>query len=197
MNQGVIEKLIEELTKLPGIGRKTAQRLAFFIVGMPKGDALSIAEAIRNVKERTRLCKRCFNITDEELCHICRDQKRNHKLICVVEEPSDIVVIERTRAFNGCYHVLHGALSPLDGTKPEDLKLRELLERIEREGTEEVIIATDPDTKGETTAQYIVELLRPTGVKLSRIAYGLPIGGEIEFADEVTLTKSLQGRRTL
>lgn len=197
MSQGIIEPLIDELTKLPGIGRKSAQRLAFFILGMKKDDALGIAQAIITVKERARFCSKCFNITDEELCHICTNPSRNQKLICVVEEPANIVVIERTKIFKGLYHVLLGALSPIDGITPEKLKINELNERVKSEEIDEVIIATNPNTKGETTAQYITKLLRPTGVKISRIAYGLPIGGDIEFADEVTLTKSLEGRRIL
>ena len=197
MSQGIIEPLIDELTKLPGIGRKSAQRLAFFILGMHKDDALAIAQAIINVKEKARFCSQCFNITDEELCHICSDHGRMKKLICVVEEPSDIVVIERTKIYKGLYHVLLGALSPIDGVTPDKLKINELNQRVKAENIEEVIIATNPNTKGETTAQYITKLLRPLGVKISRIAYGLPIGGDIEFADEVTLTKSLEGRRLL
>lgn len=197
MSQGIIEPLIDELTKLPGIGRKSAQRLAFFILSMKKDDALGIAQAIITVKEKARFCSKCFNITDEELCHICTNPLRNQKLICVVEEPANIVVIERTKIFKGLYHVLLGALSPIDGITPEKLKINELNERVKSEEIEEVIIATNPNTKGETTAQYITKLLRPTGVKISRIAYGLPIGGDIEFADEVTLTKSLEGRRIL
>ena len=197
MSQGIVEDLITALTKLPGIGRKTAQRLAFFILSMPKEEALSIAEAITQIKERARFCKRCFNITSEELCHICSNSSRNQRLICVVEEPSNIIVIERTKSYSGLYHVLLGALSPIDGIGPEKLKIRELIERVKAEETEEVIIATNPNTKGETTSQYITMQLKPLGVKVSRIAYGLPIGGDIEFADEVTLSKSLEGRRIL
>lgn len=197
MSQGIVEPLIDELTKLPGIGRKTAQRLAFFILAMQKHDALSIAQAIINVKENARFCSQCFNITDEERCHICTDPVRIKNLICVVEEPADIVVIERTKIYKGLYHVLLGALSPIDGVTPDKLKINELNQRVKAENIEEVIIATNPNTKGETTAQYITKLLRPSEVKISRIAYGLPIGGDIEFADEVTLTKSLEGRRTL
>ena len=197
MSQGIVEDLITALTKLPGIGRKTAQRLAFFILSMPKEEALSIAEAITQIKEKARFCKRCFNITSEELCHICSNSSRNQRLICVVEEPSNIIVIERTKSYSGLYHVLLGALSPIDGIGPEKLKIRELIERVKAEETEEVIIATNPNTKGETTSQYITMQLKPLGVKVSRIAYGLPIGGDIEFADEVTLSKSLEGRRIL
>jgi recombination protein RecR len=197
MHKGVIENLINELTRLPGIGRKTAQRLAFFIMAMPKEEAISIAEAIRELKERARFCRECFSITEDDLCSICSDPKRDHTRICVVEEPSNLIVIERTGIYRGLYHVLLGALSPVDGITPESLKIRELIERVKRGNISEVIIATNPNTKGEATAQYISEQLKPMGVRITRIAYGLPIGGDIEFADEVTLTKALEGRREL
>jgi recombination protein RecR len=197
MSNGVVENLIDELTKLPGIGRKTAQRLSFFIMGMPDGEALSIADAIIKIKEKARFCRHCFNITEDEICSICQNPQRNRSTICVIEEPSNLVVIENTRAYNGLYHVLLGALSPIDGITPERLKISELVERVKKGGVSEVIIATNPNTKGETTAQYIAQVLKPLGVKVSRIAYGLPIGGDIEFADEVTLSKSLEGRREL
>ncbi|NOX20738.1 MAG: recombination protein RecR [Nitrospirae bacterium] len=195
--KGIIEHLIEELTRLPGIGRKTAQRLAYFIVSMPAEEALSIADAIRDVKEKARFCRQCFNITDSELCHICASPERDHSKICVVEEPSNIQVIERTGFYKGLYHVLLGALSPIDGITPERLKIRELLERLKQTRVDEVIIATNPNTKGEMTAQYLKEVLAPLGVKVTRIAYGLPMGGDIEFADEVTMSKALEGRREL
>ncbi|MBI5408551.1 MAG: recombination protein RecR [Nitrospirae bacterium] len=197
MNNGVVENLINELTKLPGIGRKTAQRLSFFILGMPEEEAVSIANAIIEIKKKARFCKRCFNITEEEICSICKDPRRNGETICVVEEPSNLLVIENTKAYNGLYHVLLGALSPIDGVTPDRLKISELIERVKQGGISEVIIATNPNTKGETTAQYISQALKPLGVKISRIAYGLPIGGDIEFADEVTLSKSLEGRREM
>ena len=197
MSNGVVENLIDELTKLPGIGRKTAQRLSFFIMGMPDGEALSIADAIIKIKEKARFCRNCFNITEDEVCSICQNPQRNRSTICVIEEPSNLIVIENTKAYNGLYHVLLGALSPIDGITPERLKINELVERVEKGGVSEVIIATNPNTKGETTAQYIAQVLKPLGVKVSRIAYGLPIGGDIEFADEVTLSKSLEGRREL
>ncbi|KPJ99272.1 MAG: recombination protein RecR [Nitrospira bacterium SG8_35_4] len=197
MSNGVVENLIDELTKLPGIGRKTAQRLSFFIMGMPDGEALSIADAIIKIKEKARFCRNCFNITEDEVCSICQNPQRNRSTICVIEEPSNLIVIENTKAYNGLYHVLLGALSPIDGITPERLKINELVERVEKGGVSEVIIATNPNTKGETTAQYIAQTLKPLGVKVSRIAYGLPIGGDIEFADEVTLSKSLEGRREL
>jgi recombination protein RecR len=195
--QGIIEKLIQELTRLPGIGRKTAQRLAFHILAMPTGEALSISEAIREVKEKARFCSRCFNITESELCSICSDATRDSKKICVVEEPSNIHVIEGSGSFHGLYHVLLGALAPIDGMTPEKLKIAELLERVKENGTEEVIIATNPNTRGETTAQYLREVLLPLNVNVTRIAYGLPMGGDIEFADEVTLKKALEGRRKI
>ena len=195
--KGIIERLIEELTRLPGIGRKTAQRLAYFIVSMPYDEAISIAEAIRDVKEKARFCCQCFNITDSELCHICASNERDHSKICVVEEPSNIQVIERTGFYKGLYHVLLGALSPIDGITPERLKIKELLDRIKQTNVEEVIIATNPNTKGEMTAQYLKEVLAPLGIKVTRIAYGLPMGGDIEYADEVTMSKALEGRREL
>lgn len=197
MNNGIVEKLIDELTKLPGIGRKTAQRLSFFIMGMPRNEAVSIAQAIVELKEKARFCRLCYNITDDELCSICRDTKRQRDKICVVEEPSNLIVIEKTRVHNGLYHVLLGALSPIDGITPDRLKINELVHRVRNDGITEVIIATNPNTKGETTAQYISHLLKPFGVKTTRIAYGLPIGGDIEYADEVTLSKAIEGRKEL
>ncbi len=197
MSQGIIENLINELTRLPGVGRKSAQRLAFFILSMPEHEAKAIAEAIIDVKERAGFCCDCFNITDKERCEICSDQSRDKKKLCVVEEPANILVFEKTGYFKGLYHVLLGALSPIDGITPERLKIRELIVRIERDNVSEVILATNPNTKGEMTAQYIAELLRSLNVTVSRIAYGLPMGGDIEFADEVTLAKSLEGRRKI
>ena len=197
MSSGVVENLIMELTRLPGIGRKSAQRLAFFIMGMPDEEAISMANSIITLKEKARFCKYCFNITEDEVCSICSNPMRNREKICVVEEPSNLIVIENTKIFNGLYHVLLGALSPIDGISPERLKINELVERIKKGNVKEVIIATNPNTKGETTAQYISQQLKPLGVKISRIAYGLPIGGDIEFADEVTLSKALEGRNEM
>ncbi len=194
---GIIENLITELTRLPGIGRKSAQRLAFFILSMPESEAMSIAEAIRTVKQTARFCSSCFNITDREICEICSDASRDRSRIVVVEEPSNILVIERSKAFRCMYHVLLGALSPIDGITPEKLKLAELVERVKNDPVREVIIATNPNTRGEITALYIKELLSPLGVRVTRIAYGLPMGSDIEFADEVTLGKALEGRREL
>ncbi|MBI4686382.1 MAG: recombination protein RecR [Nitrospirae bacterium] len=197
MTNGIVENLINELSRLPGIGRKTAQRLSFFIMGMPKADAASIANAIIEIKEKARFCRECFNITEDETCSICSNTSRDRSRICVVEEPSNLIVIEKTKTYKGLYHVLLGALSPIDGITPDRLKIAELSERAKADGVSEVIIATNPNTKGETTAQYLLEVLRPLGVKITRIAYGLPIGGDIEFADEVTLSKALEGRREL
>ncbi len=197
MTLGIIENLISELTRLPGIGRKTAQRLAFFILTMPDGEAKSLAQAIGEVKDRARFCSRCFNITDAEVCEICRDERRDRKKICVVEEPSNILVIERSRVFNGLYHVLLGSISPIDGITPEKLKVDELVQRVRTDRVDEVIIATNPNTRGEITAQYIRERLDGHPVKVTRIAYGLPMGSDIEFADEVTLSKAIEGRRQM
>jgi recombination protein RecR len=197
MSANVVENLIAELTKLPGIGRKSAQRLAFFIMGMSDEEALPIADAIRRLKEKARFCRQCYNISEDELCSICSDPRRNTDTICVVEEPSNLIVIENTKVYRGLYHVLLGALSPIDGVTPERLTIGALIQRIRGGGASEVIIATNPNTKGETTAQYISQELKPLGVRVSRIAYGLPIGGDIEFADEVTLAKSLQGRNVM
>jgi recombination protein RecR len=197
MEQGIIENLIAQLTKLPGIGRKTAQRLAFFILTMSEEDAKGISEAINEVKEKARFCTECFNITEKEVCSICSNNSRDRSKLCVVEEPSNIIVIERSKSFNGLYHVLLGALSPIDGFTPDRLKINELIKRVGRNEIKEIIIATNPNTKGEMTAQYIREMLKPFHVKVTRIAYGLPIGGDIEFADEVTLSKAFEGRREM
>jgi len=197
MEHGIIENLINALTKLPGIGRKTAQRLAFFILSMPENDAKTLAQAINDAKEKARFCSVCFNITDSEVCNICSNTSRDAGKLCVVEEPSNILVIERSKGFDGLYHVLLGALSPIDGVTPDKIKLKELIDRVKNDSVKEVIIATNPNTRGEMTAQYIRELLKPYTIRVSRIAYGLPIGGDIEFADEVTLGKALEGRREM
>lgn len=194
---GIIENLINELMRLPGIGRKSAQRLAFFILSMPDAEALSIASAIEQVKQKARFCSQCFNITENEVCNICSDPSRDRRRLCVVEEPSNILVIERVKSFNCLYHVLLGALSPIDGITPDRLKINELVKRVRNDSVEEVVIATNPNTKGEITAQYIKEILSPLGVKVTRIAYGLPMGSDLEYADEVTLSKALEGRREL
>ena len=195
MKQGIIENLIAELTRLPGIGRRTAQRLAFFILAMPDEEAKGISRAIDEVKDNARFCRECFNITENEVCTICSNPSRDKSRICVVEEPSNIFVVERSKSFDGVYHVLLGSLSPIDGMTPDRLKIHELIERVRKNSVQEVILATNPNTKGEMTAQYVRELLKPFFVKVTRIAYGLPIGGDIEFADEATLSKAIQGRR--
>jgi len=195
--QGIIENLVSQLTKLPGIGRKSAQRLAFFILTMPASEAKGIANAITDVKDHARFCSICFNITALDPCEICSDPSRDRNRICVVEEPSNILAIERTKSYHGLYHVLLGALSPLDGITPDRLKIGELSARMQSGGVHEIILATNPNTKGEMTAQYIAEILKQSGVNVSRIAYGLPIGSDIEFADEVTLSKALEGRRSI
>ena len=197
MAQGIIENLVSQLTKLPGIGRKSAQRLAFFILTMPASEAKGIANAITDVKDHARFCSICFNITALDPCEICSDPSRDRNRICVVEEPSNILAIERTKSYHGLYHVLLGALSPLDGITPDRLKIGELSARMQSGGVHEIILATNPNTKGEMTAQYIAEILKQSGVNVSRIAYGLPIGSDIEFADEVTLSKALEGRRSI
>ncbi|MCC6347043.1 MAG: recombination protein RecR [Nitrospirales bacterium] len=197
MTQNIVENLITQLTKLPGIGRKTAQRLAFFILTMSREEAQGISAAITDVKEKAKFCSVCFNITGADPCEICSNPSRDGSRICVVEEPSNILAIERTGSFDGKYHVLLGALSPVDGVTPDRLKIRELAARVREGGVQEVILATNPNTKGEMTARYLTELLKPSGVRITRIAYGLPIGSDIEFADEVTLAKSLEGRRDM
>lgn len=190
-------QLIEQLAKLPGIGRKTAQRLAFYVIGMSNSDVHSLAEAIINAKEGVRYCKICTNLTDREVCNICSNEKRNSSIICVVEDPRDVVAMERTREFKGYYHVLHGAISPLEGIGPEDIKIKELLVRLSGDKVEEVIIATNPNIEGEATAIYISKLLKPAGIKVTRIAHGIPVGGDLEYADEITLAKALEGRREI
>ncbi|MBF0518588.1 MAG: recombination protein RecR [Nitrospirae bacterium] len=197
MSYGIIETLVSELMRLPTIGRKTAQRLAFYILSMPEDEAKSIARAILDVKEKARLCNVCFNISEEETCQLCKDSSRDSSKICVVEEPGNVSVIEKTGLFNGLYHVLHGSLSPIDGITPEKLKLEALSDRVKTDTVSEVILATNPNTKGEMTAQYIANLLRPYKIVVTRIAYGLPMGGDIEFADEVTMGKSFQGRNVI
>jgi len=197
MEQGIIENLITELTKLPGIGRKSAQRLAFFILAMPEHDARGLAQAINEVKEKARFCTVCFNISDSDVCSICSNTSRDSSKLCVVEEPSNILVIERSKGFNGLYHVLLGSLSPIDGMTPDKLKIKELIERVRNDSVKEIILATNPNTRGEMTAQYVREMVKAFDVRVTRIAYGLPMGGDIEFADEVTLSKALEGSREI
>jgi len=193
-----VARLIEALQRLPGIGPKTAQRLTFFLLKRPAEEVRELSEALVAVKDRIVYCQTCFNVTDEDPCRICRDPGRDARLICVVEEPNDLLAMERTGEFRGRYHVLLGALSPLDGIGPEDLKVRELLARLDAgAGTAEVILATNPNVEGEATALYLAKLLRPLGVKVTRIARGLPVGGDLEYADQVTLSKALEGRREI
>jgi recombination protein RecR len=191
-----VERLVSHLSQLPGIGRKTAQRLALYILRLPREDAASLAEAITDVKEKVRYCSVCCNITEADPCIICASPKRDRSMICVVEEPSDVLALEKTNEYKGLYHVLGGSLSPLDGVGPEDLKTRELLGRVS-DGVHEVILAMNPNVEGEATTLYLTKLLKPLGVKVSRIARGLPIGGDLEFADEATLARALEDRTTL
>ncbi|NIS60212.1 MAG: recombination protein RecR [Proteobacteria bacterium] len=192
-----IERLINELTKLPGIGRKTAARLAYHILRIPRKDAQELARGIIDVKEKIQLCSVCFDLTDRDPCRICSDSRRNDEVICVVEEPNDLMAIEGTGDFHGKYHVLHGALSPLEGIGPEDIKAKELLKRLEAGEVKEVIMATNPNVEGGATALYLTELIKPLGVKVTRIAYGIPMGGDIEYTDGETLAKALEGRREI
>ncbi len=192
-----IDQLIEALTRLPGIGRKTASRLAYHILRRSPSEAQSLARAILEVKEKIHLCSICFNLTDEDPCRICKDQNRNPEILCVVEGPNDLIAIENTGAFNGRYHVLHGAISPLEGIGPDDLKIKELMERLQRGEVREVILATNPTVEGGATALYLTDLIKPFGAKVTRIAYGIPMGGEIEYSDGMTLSKALEGRREI
>ena len=192
-----VEKLIEEFARIPGIGQKTAQRLAFYVLDLPKEDAERFADAIRDAKAKTFTCKRCQNLTDTETCPICADQARDQKTICVVTDPRDVIAFERTREYKGLYHVLHGTLSPMNHIGPDDIRIRELVQRVADEETEEVILATNPDTEGEATAMYISRLLQPFGIKITRLGYGMPVGGHLEMVDEVTLLRALEGRREL
>jgi recombination protein RecR len=192
-----VARLIDALQRLPGIGPKTAQRLTFFLLKRPADEVRELSEALMAVKERIVYCRVCFNVTDQDPCRICADPARETGLICIVEEPNDLLAMERTGEFRGRYHVLLGALSPLDGIGPEDLKIRELLARLDAGGTTEVILATNPNVEGEATALYLAKLLRPLGVRVTRIARGLPVGGDLEYADQVTLSKALEGRREI
>lgn len=190
-------RMVEAFTRLPGIGKKSAERLAFAILGMPPEEAFGIAQAILDLKNNSRYCTVCNNITEDEICGLCRDEKRDPSRICVVEEPSNILILEKTGIFRGRYHALMGSLSPLDGIGPEDLRIDGLMERLRAGGVKEVIIATNPTVKGETTALYLSKLIKPLGISVSRIAYGLPVGGDIEYADENTVLRALEGRREM
>ncbi len=192
-----ISELIDELSKLPGIGPKSAQRLAFHLLKTSREDAERLAEAIVHLKDKVKFCPVCYNVTDEEICEYCADLYRDDSLICVVEEPRDIVAMERTGEFRGRYHVLGAAISPIDGIGPEDLRVKELLKRLEEDKVKEIILATNPNIEGEATAMYLTKLIRPLGIMVTRLASGLPVGGDLEYADEVTLGSALRGRREM
>lgn len=192
-----IARLINQLERLPGIGPRTAQRLAFYLLKRPKEDVLALARAIVEAKEKIGYCSVCYNLSDTDPCAICRDESRDSSLLCVVEDPRDVVAIEKTREYRGHYHVLHGVISPMEGIGPDDLKIKGLLQRLASGSFREVILATNPDVEGEATAMYLARLLKPLGVKITRIAHGLPVGGELEFVDEVTLSRAVEGRREM
>jgi recombination protein RecR len=197
MYEGPVQDLIEEFGRLPGIGPKSAQRLAFHLLTMEPADADRLANAILAVKDKVRFCRRCFNVSEQDECRICRDARRDPTVLCVVEEPRDLMAIEKTAEFRGRYHVLGGAISPIDGVGPDDLHVRELLARLGQEDVVEVVLATNPNIEGEATASYLARLLKDLGVRVSRIASGLPVGGDLEYADEVTLGRAFAGRRDL
>lgn len=197
MYEGIVQDLIDELGRLPGIGPKSAQRIAFHILAADPVDVERLATALREVKEKVRFCTICGNVTEEELCRICRDPRRDLTSLCVVEESKDVVAIEKTREFRGRYHVLGGAISPIDGIGPDDLRIRELFVRLSEPGITEVILATDPNLEGEATSTYLARMIAPLGIAVSRLASGLPVGGDLEYADEVTLGRAFEGRRRL
>ena len=192
-----LANLYEQLRRLPGIGSKTAMRLAYHVIDMPAEVVKQLAAALSGAKEQIHYCSRCFNLTDSDVCEICRDSSRDSSTICVVAQPQDIAAMERSHGYHGLYHVLHGVLSPLDGIGPEKLRIRELLLRLQQESVSEIIIATNSDVEGEATATYLAQLLKPVGITVSRIAHGLPMGGDLEYADEITLSKALENRRTM
>lgn len=197
MTPNPINRLVAQLAKLPGIGEKTAQRLAFHILRSPSEYAVELAQALQELVEKVRLCSLCFSLTESELCGFCTDARRENRILCVVEGIADQMAVERTREFKGRYHVLHGVLSPLEGVGPDQLRIKELLTRLREGGAEEVIVATNPDIEGEATALYLLRLLKPMGIRVTRLAQGLPMGGDLEFADQATLAKALSGRREL
>jgi len=192
-----LANLYEQLRRLPGVGSKTAMRLAYHIMDMPADEVAMLAQALTNAKQQIHYCKQCFNLTDAEVCEVCSDDKRDKYTICVVEQPQDIAAMERSHGYHGLYHVLHGVLSPLDGIGPENLRVRELFQRLQQESITEVILATNSDVEGEATATYLAQLLKPAGITVSRIAHGLPVGGDLEYADEVTLSRALENRRII
>ena len=197
MYEGPIQELIDELARLPGIGPKSAQRLAFWLVKTPPEEAKRLAQAIVQAKDRIAFCRECGNVAEVDLCRICRDEGRDRTLLCVVEEPKDAATIEKAGLIKGRYHILGGAISPLDGIGPEDLRVQELLDRVSRDHVTEVILATNPNLEGNATAMYVAGLLKPAGIKVTRLASGLPVGGDLEYADEVTLSQALEGRRDM
>ena len=190
-------RLVTELAKFPGVGRKTATRLAFYLLRQPEQQSEALAAAIRDVKTRVRLCSRCFHLTEADPCTICCDSSRDGHLLCIVEQPQDLLAIERGRSFHGRYHILHGALSPLDGIGPEQLRIRELLERVQAEGVTEVVVATNFSVEGEATALYLAQRLRPLGIRVTRLAYGIPLGSDLEYVDDATVSRAIEGRREL
>ncbi|MEX1046685.1 MAG: recombination mediator RecR [Actinomycetota bacterium] len=197
MYEGPIQDLIDELARLPGIGPKSAQRLAFYLLKTPPDEAKALAAAIVRAKERVSFCRECGNVAEGELCRVCKDPSRDPTLICVVEEPKDAATVEKAGVIKGRYHILGGAISPLDGVGPEDLRVRELEERVKKDGVKEVIIATNPNLEGNATAMYVAGVLKPFGIRVSRLASGLPVGGDLEYADEITLGQALEGRRDM
>ncbi|CAH2215296.1 recombination mediator RecR [Tepidibacter aestuarii] len=194
---GPISRLIEEFSKLPGVGKKTAQRLAFHVINMNMIDVEKLSEALVNAKKQIKYCSVCCNITDSSKCNICSNPNRREDIICVVEDPRDVAAMEKTKEFMGKYHVLHGVISPMEGVGPEMIKIKELLQRLNEETVKEIILATNPTIEGEATAMYISRLIKPLGIKVTRIAHGLPVGGDLEYADEVTISKALEGRREI
>lgn len=192
-----ISSLIEQLSKLPGIGGKSAQRLAFYIINMPEENARALADSILNAKRDIKYCSVCYNLTDTDPCPVCSSEKRNKNIIMVVEDPRDMAAYEKTKEYTGIYHVLHGAISPINGVTPSDIKVKELIQRLDDTNIEEVIIATNPNVEGEATAMYLSRLIKPLGIKVSRIAHGVPVGGDLEYVDEVTLLRALEGRRPM
>ncbi|MGL5718204.1 MAG: recombination mediator RecR [Paraclostridium sp.] len=194
---GPISRLIEEFSKLPGVGRKTAQRLAFHVINMNVNDVESLSKAIIDAKREVRYCSICYNITDKDICSMCSNKNRDSSVICVVEDPRDVAAMEKTKEFNGQYHVLNGVISPMDGIGPDMIRVKELIQRLSNQEVKEIIMATNPTIEGEATAMYIARLLKPMGIKVTRIAHGLPVGGDLEYADEVTITKALEGRREI
>ncbi|MQA26328.1 MAG: recombination protein RecR [Micromonosporaceae bacterium] len=197
MYEGAIADLIDELGRLPGIGPKSAQRIAFYILGADPADVARLASVLKRVKDQVRFCAVCFNVAEEERCRICRDPRRSDEVICVVEEPKDVIAVERTGEFRGHYHVLGGAINPLEGIGPDNLKIRELMLRLRSGEVKELILATDPNTEGEATATYLALLIKPMGLSVTRLASGLPVGGDLEYADEITLGRAFEGRRSL